>query len=169
MLAKSAIIGFTLLLGLFWFYGFYHLVIILFSYYKKSNISEGQDKGINLSKKPAVALLYTTCDDFDEEAVLSCFNQNYSNFQTFKDFGEFLSMSISNHKIILVSEAAFAVLFLFISFSTDNIWFLSFGSGILIGILLFIYGFENKLLKHLVFVPFIVMAAVILLIIKTLQ
>jgi cellulose synthase/poly-beta-1,6-N-acetylglucosamine synthase-like glycosyltransferase len=89
--------------------------------------------------------------------------------KTFKNFREFLSRSISNHKVILVLEAAFAALFIFISFSTDNIWFLSFGSGILIGILLFLYGLENKLLRHLVFVPLIVMVAVVLLIIKTLQ
>src|SRR3989338_4786424 len=80
--AKSAIILFALLLNLFWFYGFYHLVIILFSYRKPAPVDFNADKSDGLDA-PKVALLCTTCNDFREEAVLSCLNQDYPDFHTF--------------------------------------------------------------------------------------
>jgi len=85
ILAKFSIILFALLLNLFWFYGFYHLIIILFSYSKDTdNLGRSnEDKRSDEQNNPSVALLYTTCNDFKEEAVLSCFNQDYSNFHTF--------------------------------------------------------------------------------------
>ncbi|MFA5338625.1 MAG: glycosyltransferase [Candidatus Omnitrophota bacterium] len=79
--AKIAVACFSILLNIFWFYAFYHLVIILFSYIKSTpgyNIVRQ-----NQEKAPAVALLYTTCNDFKEEAVLTCLAQGYDNFRTF--------------------------------------------------------------------------------------
>lgn len=79
--AKISVVCFGTLLNIFWFYAFYHLVIILFSYIKSPsnyNISEQ-----NKEKAPAVALLYATCNDFKEEALLSCLGQNYGNYHTF--------------------------------------------------------------------------------------
>ncbi len=84
ILAKSAIISFMLLLNLFWFYAFYHLVIIIFSYLKISVLSKNQSRNSSiLLSKPRVALLYTTYNDFQEKCVLSCVNQQYDNFQVF--------------------------------------------------------------------------------------
>src|SRR3989338_8858175 len=80
--AKSAIILFALLLNLFWFYGFYHLVIILFSYRKPAPV-ELNTNSLDGLDAPKVALLYTTCNDFRDEAVLSCLNQDYPDFHTF--------------------------------------------------------------------------------------
>lgn len=83
ILAKSAIIAFTLLLDLFWFYAFYHLIIILFSYsIKKTPLHSPLNEPDKLNN-PAVALLYATCNDFKEEAVLSYFALEYPNFHTF--------------------------------------------------------------------------------------
>ena len=82
--AKFSIIGFMLVLDLFWYYAFYHLVIIVFAYFKNTSISKVllKEKDI-LFRNPSVALLYTTYNDFQENAVLSCINQGYGNFQVF--------------------------------------------------------------------------------------
>jgi len=80
--AKSAVILFALLLNLFWFYGFYHLVIILFSYRKPAPV-DFNGNNLDGMGTPKVALLYTTCNDFRDEAVLSCLNQDYPDFHTF--------------------------------------------------------------------------------------
>ncbi|MDD5728413.1 MAG: glycosyltransferase, partial [Victivallales bacterium] len=78
--AKISIIIFAILLNLFWFYGFYHFVIIMFSYITKpADLSpENCFKGT-----PQVALLYATRDDFREDAVLSCLSQDYTNVRVF--------------------------------------------------------------------------------------
>ncbi|MBU4304571.1 MAG: glycosyltransferase [Candidatus Omnitrophica bacterium] len=84
ILAKSAIISFTLLLDLFWCYALYHVVIIVFAYLRTTPVPETllKDKKVS-AKAPAVALLYTTYNDFQEKAVLSCVNQEYDNFHAF--------------------------------------------------------------------------------------
>ncbi|MCG2710932.1 MAG: glycosyltransferase [Candidatus Omnitrophica bacterium] len=81
--AKFAIILFALLLNLFWFYGFYHLIIILFSYRGNTQVDLDNQETLFEVKNPRVALLYATCDDFIEKAVLSCIEQDYSNFSVF--------------------------------------------------------------------------------------
>jgi len=81
LLAKLTIVVFTLLLDIFWFYAFYHLIIILFSYNKIPSFAPA--KNLTKSNEPKVALLYTACNDFKEEAVLSCIGQNYRNYHTF--------------------------------------------------------------------------------------
>ncbi|MBI4846534.1 MAG: glycosyltransferase [Candidatus Omnitrophica bacterium] len=84
VIAKLAIIAFTLLLDLFWFYGFYHLVIVIFSYLKNTKIPYKKLKDYSIAQaRPSVALFYAACNDFQEQAVLSCLCQDYSNFHTF--------------------------------------------------------------------------------------
>lgn len=80
--AKISVVIFTFLLNLFWFYAFYHLVIIAFSYFKNAN---GKPVSCDTSSSgtPSVALLYTTCNDFNENAALSCLGQEYGNYHTF--------------------------------------------------------------------------------------
>ncbi|MFA5115727.1 MAG: glycosyltransferase [Candidatus Omnitrophota bacterium] len=80
--AKLTIICFAILLNLFWFYAFYHLVIIAFSYFKKT-AAYRVSNAINSPNHPHVALLYTTCNDFREEAVLSCLKQDHPDVHTF--------------------------------------------------------------------------------------
>ncbi|MBU1086558.1 MAG: glycosyltransferase [Candidatus Omnitrophica bacterium] len=84
ILAKLALISFLLLLDLFWYYALYHVVIIAFAYFENTPISKTllKDNQI-LIQNPSVALLYTTYNDFQENAVLSCINQEYANFQVF--------------------------------------------------------------------------------------
>jgi len=82
--AKFAIISFTLLLDLFWCYALYHVVMIGFAYLKTTPVPETLLKDEKVSAKtPSVALLYTTYNDFQEKAVLSCVNQEYDNFHAF--------------------------------------------------------------------------------------
>jgi len=78
--AKISVIFFTVLLNLFWFYGFYHLIIIIFSYLVKP--IQFRRKSV-FNEKPRVALLYATCDDFRKDAAFSCINQDYGNVHTF--------------------------------------------------------------------------------------
>lgn len=83
ILAKFALISF-MLLDLFWYYALYYVVIIAFAYLKNTLISKILlNNNEILIKKPSVALLYTTYNDFQENAVLSCINQEYANFQVF--------------------------------------------------------------------------------------
>lgn len=66
---------------MFWFYIFFHLVIIGFSY-----IIRYQKRDLLLQKitdSPAVALLYTTCNDFQEEAARTHVSQQYPNYRLF--------------------------------------------------------------------------------------
>jgi cellulose synthase/poly-beta-1,6-N-acetylglucosamine synthase-like glycosyltransferase len=80
--AKLTIICFAILLNLFWFYAFYHFVIIVFSYFKKTSVYHVSNI-FNTADHSHVALLYTTCNDFKEDAVLSCLSQDYPNVHTF--------------------------------------------------------------------------------------
>ncbi|MBL7129863.1 MAG: glycosyltransferase [Candidatus Omnitrophica bacterium] len=142
--AKFCVVVFMLSLDLFWFYAFYHLVIIIFSYFTplekvhpdvtsgwslplkadgdfqpeadpplaekppsaqavspvRKLISNGVRElrsltgftkhrlvyycNFNLpNPSPKVAVLYTTCNDFQQEALISCLKQNYKNFHVF--------------------------------------------------------------------------------------
>ena len=80
LIAKVSIIGFVSLVDLFWLYGLYHIVIVLFSMGCKKKPSPCL---ILPNPIPKVALLYLTMNDFNEEAVLSCVNQKYPNFDLF--------------------------------------------------------------------------------------
>ncbi len=80
--AKLTIVFFAILLNLFWFYAFYHLVIIVFSYLRNSNLYRASNIA-NATDSSRVALLYATCNDFKEDAVLSCLSQDYPNVHTF--------------------------------------------------------------------------------------
>lgn len=79
-IAKISIIGFVLLVNLFWLYGLYHIAVVLFS-----RIFVRKDMSHISSSTPShkVALLYLTANDFKEEAVLSCINQDCPNFDVY--------------------------------------------------------------------------------------
>ncbi|MBK8608950.1 MAG: glycosyltransferase [Chitinophagaceae bacterium] len=65
-----------------WLYGLYNISIVLFSiYYRK--IRKTILPAIPLTSTPAVALLYTTCNDFAEKSVLSCVKQDYPRYTVY--------------------------------------------------------------------------------------
>ncbi len=74
-----AILLFIVFINIAWLYGLYNLSIVLFAVYykhfKKKNVNS-----IPLTTTPQVALLYTTCNDFEEASVVSCINQDYKNY-----------------------------------------------------------------------------------------
>jgi cellulose synthase/poly-beta-1,6-N-acetylglucosamine synthase-like glycosyltransferase len=67
---------FIVFINIAWLYGLYNIAIVLFAiYYNK--FGKKDIPSIPLTTTPAVALLYTTCNDFAEESVVSCVNQDY--------------------------------------------------------------------------------------------
>lgn len=89
--AKSLLILFILFLNIFWFYVFFHLVIVSFSYFLGKNSyshhaapqSSKFQNGVDKVHQPKVALLYTTCNDFQEEAAVTHLRQNYAKYHLF--------------------------------------------------------------------------------------
>ena len=77
---KALLLIFILIQILFWFYIFFHLVIISFSYispFRKTSIPS------NSFSQSLVALLYTTCNDFQEDAARSHLEQDYKKYRLF--------------------------------------------------------------------------------------
>ena len=71
--------------GIFWVYAVYHYSVILFTLIerrRRKSQSEAQAPSGN-AEPPRVALLYTTADDFIEEAALTCVRQDYPRFHVF--------------------------------------------------------------------------------------
>lgn len=82
-----ALIVFVLFINFAWLYGLYNLAVILFAwgYTLKKNRS-GRIGNLSLpANKPAppVAILYTTCNDFVEESVISCVRQDYPDYTVY--------------------------------------------------------------------------------------
>jgi len=86
-----------------------------------------------------------------------------------KSIIQFLTLPLSNRKETVLIEMIFAIVFLALSIATDNIWFVTFGSGLIAGVMLFKWGLNNRLVKHLVAVPFWVLVLIFVFIMKTLQ
>ena len=78
--AKLAVVIFVLMLNMMWLYGIYHFGHILFSCFTKTKIDKLH---LNDDFQPAVAILYTTLNDFNEKACQTCLHQDYSNFKLF--------------------------------------------------------------------------------------
>ena len=79
MLLFIAFVGFA------WLYGFYNVGIIIFSFIHRYFNKKPEKVLVNLSLqyKPDIAILYTTCNDFMPESVVSCVNQDYPNFKVY--------------------------------------------------------------------------------------
>ncbi|MCX7783726.1 MAG: glycosyltransferase [Meiothermus sp.] len=82
--AKAALGYFVVFTYVAWLFALYNLGIVLFAiiYRKWFRTPFIQDVGM-LTSSPAVAILYTTCNDFVEESVMSCVLQNYPNFKVY--------------------------------------------------------------------------------------
>jgi len=80
LLATFSIVGFTACINIFWLYGIYHLAILIFSFFP-------QKFSLKLIKPledcPKAAILYLTMNDFSQEAILSCLNQDYPDFDVY--------------------------------------------------------------------------------------
>ncbi len=85
--STAALAVFILFIDMAWLYGLYNLAVVLFAWgYKLKPGNSGKTGNIRLKPgqaPPAVALLYTTCNDFVEESVLSCVRQDYSNYTVY--------------------------------------------------------------------------------------
>jgi cellulose synthase/poly-beta-1,6-N-acetylglucosamine synthase-like glycosyltransferase len=75
---------FIVFVELAWLYGFYNLGVVLFAIYER-NSSRGQrfNEVQITTEQPAVAILYTTYNDFLERSVESCLKQDYKNFKVY--------------------------------------------------------------------------------------
>jgi cellulose synthase/poly-beta-1,6-N-acetylglucosamine synthase-like glycosyltransferase len=79
LIALVPIYLFVLCLNFMWLLSIYHLVLSFFSaFIIKPLILEPA-----IDQKDRVAILYLTMNDFVEEAILSCCNQDYDNFNIF--------------------------------------------------------------------------------------
>ena len=79
MFTRICVVSFLACANTFWFYGTYHIVIALFSV-----LSHGKkDISKKLPNNCRIAILYLTMNDFREEAVLSCLNQDFNDFDVF--------------------------------------------------------------------------------------
>ena len=67
-----------------WLYGIYNLGIVAFAvYYKNKRKKIAATPLIVLTSYPAVAILYTTCNDFVEASALSCLQQDYPDYKLY--------------------------------------------------------------------------------------
>ncbi|MBI2852835.1 MAG: glycosyltransferase family 2 protein [Chloroflexi bacterium] len=83
VLARVFFVPFTASLFIFWFFGVYHLVFLIFAYTHKPNSGF---KSTPLGKdvpRPKTAILYATFNDFNREAALTCLAQDYGDFHMF--------------------------------------------------------------------------------------
>lgn len=73
---------FVTFINIAWLYGLYNISIVIFSIYYR-NFKAGKLPSFPLTSSPAVALLYTTCNDFEEESVRSCVKQDYPDYTVY--------------------------------------------------------------------------------------
>jgi cellulose synthase/poly-beta-1,6-N-acetylglucosamine synthase-like glycosyltransferase len=73
---------FIVFINIAWLYGLYNISIVVFAIYYRW-FKKQKSPSIALTTAPPVALLYTTCNDFAEESVLSCVNQIYPAYTVY--------------------------------------------------------------------------------------
>ena len=75
---------FIVFINFAWLYGLYNVCIVGFAlYYRFSGKAKQTVARAFSDNPPAVAILYTTCNDFVEESVRSCVNQDYPNYKVY--------------------------------------------------------------------------------------
>lgn len=82
-----ALLLFVLFIDFAWLYGLFNVTVVLFAWgYAFKKKRSGRIGNLRLPENqplPPVAILYTTCNDFVEESVLSCVRQDYANFTVY--------------------------------------------------------------------------------------
>jgi cellulose synthase/poly-beta-1,6-N-acetylglucosamine synthase-like glycosyltransferase len=82
--AKLAVWFFVLFIDIAWAYAAYNIAVIGFAtWYRRSSRRAEVVAAVPPGELPPVALLYTTCNDFAEEPVLSCIGQQYARFRVY--------------------------------------------------------------------------------------
>jgi cellulose synthase/poly-beta-1,6-N-acetylglucosamine synthase-like glycosyltransferase len=79
---KAALWFFVLFIDVAWAYAAYNIAVILFGilYRRQARHAEAAPES---PERPPVALLYTTCNDFVPESVISCVRQNYGSYRVY--------------------------------------------------------------------------------------
>jgi len=82
-LAWAALAFFVAFTELAWLYAFFNVGVLVFAaWYRRS--PEPRAEALSAPRQlPAVALLYTTCNDFVEASALSCVSQRYPSFTVY--------------------------------------------------------------------------------------
>lgn len=76
--AKVFFIIFVFFLNLFWLYGIFHFFFLIYKIFSKKSPAPAKTAHF-----PGVAILYTTRNDFQKKALLSCIKQDYPNFHVY--------------------------------------------------------------------------------------
>ncbi|MCB0579091.1 MAG: glycosyltransferase [Phaeodactylibacter sp.] len=81
----AALALFVAFIDFAWLYGLYNVGVILFAVGHRwfGHKPEAALARTELLDYPAVAILYTTCNDFVEESALSCVQQDYPNYTVY--------------------------------------------------------------------------------------
>ena len=74
------LIVFSAMLILFWLLASYFISVLIFSFFSKPVRESGS---YTTSPWPGIAILYPTCNDFQNEAALTCLDQDYQDFHLF--------------------------------------------------------------------------------------
>jgi cellulose synthase/poly-beta-1,6-N-acetylglucosamine synthase-like glycosyltransferase len=81
--AKGALWFFVLFIDIAWGYAAYNIGVIVFgAWYARRTRGLPREEATTL-ERPAVALLYTTCNDFVERSVRSCVEQDYADHRVY--------------------------------------------------------------------------------------
>ncbi|GAB4242723.1 MAG: hypothetical protein Kow0027_01340 [Saprospiraceae bacterium] len=80
-----ALFSFILFIDFAWLYGFYNVGVVAFALIHRWFMPKPENAltKSDLLEYPAVAVLYTTYNDFLEESVLSCVQQDYPNYTVY--------------------------------------------------------------------------------------
>jgi cellulose synthase/poly-beta-1,6-N-acetylglucosamine synthase-like glycosyltransferase len=86
-ISRASIVYFVLFAELAWLYGIYNVMIVVFATaYKKLGQSDFLDACHAMSLAPSsipAAVLYTTCNDFEEASAMSCVLLDYPEFTVY--------------------------------------------------------------------------------------
>ncbi len=103
---------FIIFITLAWLYAFYNIGVVVFAAVYRFRHGESYLIDVELPQDPpSVALLYTTCNDFRVESMLSCVEQDYKNYIVYilddssddeykKQVDEFASLYPSRVKVV---------------------------------------------------------------------
>jgi cellulose synthase/poly-beta-1,6-N-acetylglucosamine synthase-like glycosyltransferase len=83
LFSKAALWFFVLFIDVAWAYAAYNVAVIGFGTWYRRQAARGMPEPMIAGEAPAVALLYTTCNDFVEVSVLSCVEQDYARHRVY--------------------------------------------------------------------------------------
>ena len=82
-LVSKMVMGlFIFFINFAWLYGIYNFCVVVFAWFYSLKKREPL-KRKHMLEFPQTAILYTTCNDFVEESVLSCVKQDYPNYKVY--------------------------------------------------------------------------------------